>query len=76
MLNERQESRQSNISEIYNIMSNGNNNCIFIPAKDMLTHSKGFISMSKKYKEFPFDITLIGIIEKAQQWQLKKLVKL
>lgn len=47
-------------------------NCTFIPAKDMLTHSKGFVSMSDKFNEFPFDKTLIDIIKKASQWQLKE----
>ena len=44
---------------------------IFIPAKDMLTHSKGLLAMSKKYsKEMPFDKTLLDIIEKASRWKL------
>ncbi len=55
----------------YHLTSDGYKNIVFIPAKDMLTHAKGFISMSKKYKEFPFDRTLTDIIEKAQQWHLR-----
>lgn len=47
-------------------------NCTFIPAKDMLTHSKGLVSMSDKFSEFPFDKTLIDIIKVAGQWQVKK----
>lgn len=44
---------------------------IFIPAKDMLTHSRGLSSMAKKYsKEMPFDRTLLDIIDKALQWKL------
>lgn len=45
-------------------------NCTFIPAKDMLTHSKGLVSMADKFNEFPFDKTLIDIIKIAGQWQL------
>lgn len=51
-------------------------NCTFIPAKDMLTHSKGFVSMADKFSEFPFDKTLIDIIKVAGQWQLKEPPKL
>ena len=51
-------------------------NCTFIPAKDMLTHSKGLVSMADKFSEFPFDKTLIDIIKIAQQWQLNKPPKI
>lgn len=51
-------------------------NCTFIPAKDMLTHSKGLVSMADKFNEFPFDKTLIDIIKIAGQWQLKKPPKI
>lgn len=51
-------------------------NCTFIPAKDMLTHSKGLVSMADKFSEFPFDKTLIDIIKIAQQWQLSKPPKI
>lgn len=43
----------------------------FIPAKDMLTHSKGLLAMMEKYRDFPFDQTLTDIISKAMQWKLK-----
>jgi AAA15 family ATPase/GTPase len=49
---------------------------IFIPAKDMLTHSKGLVSMADKFNEFPFDKTLIDIIKRAGQWQLKQPPKI
>jgi AAA15 family ATPase/GTPase len=46
-------------------------NLIFIPAKDMLTHSKGLLEMAKKYsKDMPFDRTLLDVIEKSRQWKL------
>lgn len=51
-------------------------NCTFIPAKDMLTHSKGLVSMADKFNEFPFDKTLIDIIKIASQWQLKEPPKI
>jgi hypothetical protein len=42
------------------------NAAIFIPAKDMLTHSKGFPSVVRlKSKEMPFSVTLMNIIDKA-----------
>lgn len=50
--------------------------CTYIPAKDMLTHSKGLVSMADKFNEFPFDKTLIDIIKIAQQWQLKEPPKI
>lgn len=50
--------------------------CTFIPAKDMLTHSKGFVSMADKFGEFPFDKTLVDIIKIAGEWQLKQPPKI
>ena len=46
------------------------NNCTFIPAKDMLTHSKGLVSMADKFGEFPFDKILIDIWNwcKSNEW--------
>jgi len=46
-------------------------NIVFIPAKDMLTHSKGLLEMAKKHsKDMPFDRTLLDVIEKSRQWKL------
>ena len=42
----------------------------------MLTHSKGLVAMSDKYRKFPFDMTLTDIIKKANQWKLKQTPKL
>lgn len=50
--------------------------CTFIPAKDMLTHSKGFVSMADKFSEFPFDKTLVDIVKIAGEWQLKEIPKI
>jgi len=44
---------------------------VFIPAKEMLSHAKGLLSMKTKYGDnMPFDSTLLDIIEKAQAWKL------
>jgi len=41
-------------------------NLILIPAKDMLTHSKGFLSLIRERgKQMPFDDTLISAISKS-----------
>lgn len=45
---------------------------VYIPVKDMLTHSKGLIAMHDKYKQFPFENDLIEIVRVAQRWELKK----
>lgn len=39
----------------------------------MLTHAKGLIAMSEKYRDFPFDRTLTNIIQNANQWRLKEI---
>lgn len=46
---------------------------VYIPVKDMLTHANGLLSMSERYRDFPFDRTLTRIIQKAQQWKLKEI---
>jgi len=45
---------------------------VYIPVKDMLTHSKGLIAMYDKYKQFPFENNLIEIVRVAQRWELKE----
>ena len=47
-------------------------NATYIPVKDMLTHAKGLLAMSKRYKDFPFDDALLDIIDKSNQWILKE----
>jgi hypothetical protein len=39
---------------------------VFIPEKDMLSHSKGFLALCKDVK-MPFDYTLVDILAKAQR---------
>lgn len=60
---------QKNIYTLY--CPNEKVNATYIPAKDMLTHSKGLIPMSTKYSEFPFEKTNLDIITRAMQWSLK-----
>ena len=43
---------------------------VYIPVKDMLTHSKGFLAMAARYRDFPFDKTLTDIVLKASQWKV------
>lgn len=48
---------------------------VFIPAKDMLTHSPNFLSLVRERK-MPFDETLVDIISKAGLSELKKIPEL
>ncbi|MDD3322190.1 MAG: AAA family ATPase [Paludibacter sp.] len=45
---------------------------VFIPAKDILTHSKGFLSLYDKF-DMPFDKTYYDIISKSLLPNLKKI---
>ncbi|MBW9152179.1 ATP-binding protein [Clostridium estertheticum] len=47
------------------------NNFIFIPAKDIISHSKGFVS-TYNFREIAFDKTYYDIILNAQKGNLKK----
>lgn len=49
---------------------------VYIPVKDMLTHSAGFLAMATKYRDFPFDKTLTDVVIKASQWKVNKPPKL
>lgn len=40
-------------------------NSIFVPTKEMLSHSKGFLAMNEKFK-IPFDKTLVDIMVNAE----------
>ena len=52
-------------------------NLVFIPAKDMLTHSKGLPAMKKEYgTNMPFDESYINIIEKASKWNKKDVPRI
>lgn len=48
---------------------------IFIPAKEMLSHSKGFLALYNKYK-IPFDKTYIDIIVNAELPEARETSKL
>ena len=45
---------------------------VFIPSKEMLSHSKGLVAMSQKYG-VPFDGTQIDILINAQLWETKEI---
>lgn len=47
-------------------------NSIFIPAKEMLSHSKGFLALNNKY-DMPFDKTYIDIITNAELPETKEV---
>jgi AAA15 family ATPase/GTPase len=44
---------------------------VFIPAKEMLSHSKGLLALDRE-RSLPFDKTLIDIVAKAQLGKAKK----
>ena len=44
---------------------------VFIPAKDMISHSNGFLALNNKYR-LPFDGTLVDIIVNAQLPELRE----
>lgn len=45
---------------------------VFIPAKEMLSHSKGFLALNNKY-DMPFDKTYIDIITNAELPQTREV---
>lgn len=48
---------------------------IFIPAKEMLSHSKGFLALNNKY-DMPFDKTYIDIITNAELPETREVSEL
>jgi len=48
---------------------------IFIPAKEMLSHSKGFLALYNKY-DIPFDKTYVDIITNAELPETREISKL
>ena len=52
-------------------LDNSKQTLTFIPAKDMLTHSKGFLAMARERK-MPFDETLIDVVSKASIPELRE----
>jgi len=62
------------VEESAKIVAIPHENVILIPTKDMLTHSKGLLAMKEKYgKNMPFDKFQIGIVSKANQWNLAEI---
>jgi len=50
---------------------------VLIPAKDMLTHSKGLPEMKEMHREsMPFDRNYIDIIKKARRWNVAEIPKI
>lgn len=50
---------------------------VFIPAKDMLTHSRGLLEMASKYgSDMPFDKTLLDVIELSKRWKVDEIPEL
>ena len=74
-LNKSQITRNQHLDIILELILDDDNktkNFIFIPAKDMLTHSKGLPAMKKEYgANMPFDDIYVNIIEKASKWNKK-----
>ena len=52
-----------------------NEKVVFIPAKEMLSHSKGFLALNNKY-ELPFDQTYIDIVTNAELPEVKNISKI
>lgn len=53
------------------------NNMVFLPAKEMLSHSQGLLQMSKKYsKAMPFDRSYLDVIDQAFYWQTDEIPEL
>lgn len=48
---------------------------IFIPAKEMLSHSKGFLALNNKY-DMPFDRTYVDIITNAELPETREISQL
>lgn len=50
---------------------------VFIPAKDMLTHARGLLTMSKRHSQhMPFDKTLLDVVENSETWKVNTVPKL
>jgi len=47
---------------------------VFIPAKEMLSHSKGLLALDRE-REIPFDKTLIDIVSKAELGESKSITE-
>ena len=50
----------------------GSNNLVYIPCNDMLSHSKGFISLYNE-RHIPFDKTYVDILSKAELTVTRKV---
>jgi AAA15 family ATPase/GTPase len=53
---------------------NKNIKSVFIPAKEMLSHSKGLLALDRE-RDIPFDKTLIDIVSKAELGEAKTMTE-
>jgi predicted ATP-dependent endonuclease of OLD family len=55
---------------VITLFDSHNHSSVYIPAKEMVTHSQGLLAMSREYrKAMPFDSTLLKIIDIALKWE-------
>ena len=77
LLNDKEEEIahiDGNASIRSRVFSNNLLKPIFIPAKEMLSHSRGLLALDRE-REIPFDKTLIDIVSKAQLGETKKITE-
>lgn len=72
-LNKDTESKKYKESIIFS--EDTNSKALFIPAKDMISHSKGFLALNNKFN-LPFDKTYIDIITNAELPEAKQISKI
>lgn len=72
MCSSEDENCENHSIDIKSDMSSGAGDIIFIPAKDMLTHSKSFLSLYEKF-DMPFDKTHKDIISKSLLPNLRQI---
>lgn len=71
----KSEGMNSGIEEIGTDIKEFQMKSIFIPAKEMLAHSKGFLALNNKYK-IPFDKTYVDILTNAELPETREISKL
>lgn len=64
-------SLDNNINYYFTVPEDKKLNAVYIPVKDVMTHSNGFLAMANTYKNFPFDKTLVDIVTKTSRWKVK-----
>lgn len=69
------QKRSKNTLDGFNFHLDFNVKSIFIPAKEMLSHSKGLLALYNKYK-IPFDKTYVDIVINAELPEARNMSKL